>query len=209
MTQFVGLVTDKKFLTGSSALAFALGMGTVPAHATLVTTPFTDAQTTALDAGGTVKFGPTGDTMGFSAFNSSDPEEAFFNLSGAGSNKVALDPTTCSGPDGCKLRTYNPGEQVDGTADFQSTGEYKTNGVEIGPQNGNYYFGLDDAGAPDPFGWAEITLNNGVVKLDQFAFEDNTDPAPIPVPEPATLSLFAAGAAAVLAQRRRKRKQAA
>ena len=48
--------------------------------------------------------------------------------------------------------------------------------------NGNYYFGLDDIGStPDPFGWAEITLNDGAVTLDQFAFEDNNiDPSPDP-----------------------------
>ena len=214
MAQFVDLVADKKFLTGSSALALALGMGTAPAHAVLIKTQFTASQTQDLNNGETVFFGPFWDPNGFSA-DLSEVEvppteispgftETNFNLNGLESNTVAV-VNGCSEPPGssCKLRTYDPGTQVDGLANFQAAGDFPT----FKP-DGNYYFGLNDQGPPDPFGWMEITLTGGDVTLDQFAFEGSGGPALIPAPEPATLSLFAIGGAAVLAYRRRKRKQA-
>jgi hypothetical protein len=216
MRQITNLLKDKKFVTGSSALALALGMGTAPAHAALITYAFSSTQTDTLNSGGTVTFGPTGDTSGFSAYLSGGQgffgePATYLNLIGVGPNGVAdLDGDTgCSSPsNSCKLRTYSPGSVVDGSANFETAGEFKTSDFfPMGtPSNGNYYFGLDDVAPSDPFGWAEITLNDGTVTLDRFAFEDNnTDPAPIPaLPEPTPLSLLAVGAAAVLVLRRKK-----
>ena len=211
MRQITNLLTDKKFVTGSSALALALGMGASPACAALITTPVYE---TLNNDGTPITFGPTWDPTGFYANLSYGSDTQNFNLTGNGGNGVADEASytgPCPGIDGCKLQTYSPGQMVDGTANFQSTG-YKTTGVfpplgEADYDTGNYYFGLDDLATPDPFGWAEITLNDSAVTLDQFAFEDNNiDPAPIPVPEPTPLSLFVVGAAAVLALRRKKAK---
>ena len=206
-------VTDKTFITCSSMLALAVGMGATPAQASLITTSFTAGQQSTLDSGGTINFGPSGATSAFSAsYGFSGPFD-LFNLSGTGNSQVAVN-TVCS--TNCKLETFNPGGQVDGTDNFASTGAFKTNGVSP-PSDGNYYFGLDyqpnGRNPTDTYGWAEITLTGGAIALDEFAFESTTNtPAPIPaaaVPEPGTLSLFAVGAAAVLARRKRKKAEAA
>ena len=197
-------------------LALAMGMGVSPAQASLIVTQ----QQTALNLGSSVSIGPTTISGAGSAFTESyDSEGPFnvFNLTGAGNAQVAVN-AVCS--TNCKLETFNPGGQVDGSdfgATGASSGAFKTNGVSP-PSDGNYYFGLDyrpnGQNSSNTYGWAEITLNAGAITLDEFAFEDTTNTAaPIPtvasVPEPGTLSLFAVGAAAVLARRKRKKALAA
>jgi hypothetical protein len=201
--------TNKVILTCSSVLALTLGTGALtPAHANLILTPFSSGATTTLNSGDPVNFGPWWDPNGFTAQLSFDFPSSFFNLTGNDGTGVAVLP-------GCTfecppLQQFHPGDSIDGTLTFGPTGAFKTSLFEeLGP-NGNYYFGLNDVHLPpidtDPFGWVEITLNNGDVTLDQFAFEDTTNPAKIPVPEPTTLALFSVGAAAVMAGRRRRRR---
>ncbi len=214
MNKTLEIVTDKKFIACSSMLALAVGMGATPAQASLITTSFTAGQQSTLNSGGTVTFGPTGHTTAFSASYDTSGTLDLFNLTGAGNSEVAA-TSVCS--TNCKLETFNPGDQVNGTDSFTSTADFKTNGVSP-PSDGNYYFGLDyrpnGQNPSNTYGWAEITLNAGAITLDEFAFEDTTNTAaPIPaaaaVPEPGTLSLFAVGAAAVLARRKRKKAEAA
>jgi hypothetical protein len=195
-------------------LALAVGMGATPAQASLITTSFTAGQQSTLDSGGTINFGPSGATSAFSAsYGFSGPFD-LFNITGAGNSEVATTPA-CS--TNCKLATFNPGDQVDGSDSFISSADFKTNGVSP-PADGNYYFGLDyrpnGQNPSNTYGWAEVTLSNGDITLDEFAFESTTNTAaPIPtasaVPEPGTLSLFAVGGAAVLARRRKKKALAA
>ena len=213
MDRTFAFVTDKTFITCSSMLALAMGMGVSPAQASLITTSFTGAQQSTLNSGGTINFGPSGATSAFSATYGSAGGLDLFTLTGAGNSEVA---TTAVCSTNCKLETFNPGGQVDGTDNFASTATFKTNGISP-PSDGNYYFGLDyqpnGRNPTNTYGWAEITHNAGAITLDEFAFEDTTNTAaPITasaVPEPGTLSLFAVGAAAVLARRKRKKAEAA
>jgi hypothetical protein len=213
--QTFAFVTDKTFVTCSSMLALAVGMGATPAQASLITTSFTSGQQSTLNSGGTINFGPSGATSAFSAsYGFSGPFD-LFTITGAGNSEVATTAAACG--TNCKLETFNPGGQVDGSDNFASSATFKTNGT-VPPTDGNYYFGLDyqpnGRNPTDTYGWAEITLTGGAIALDEFAFESTTNtPAPIPaataVPEPGTLSLFAVGAAAVLARRKRKKAEAA
>jgi hypothetical protein len=206
--------TGATALTATSALALALGMGmgATPAQAELVITAFTQAQNDTLHAGGTVTFGPE-DGFNASFDNSQDPKSVL-TLSGVGNNKVAIEPG-CSTFDGADcLAILNPGDVVDGSLTFASTGAFETDSIVFGPRDdGHYFFGLNAIpnSSPDPFGWVEISLNDGLPTLERYAFQDNErEGATVPteVPEPAMLPLFAVGAAAVLAARRRKRAQA-
>jgi PEP-CTERM motif len=212
--------TNRVILTCSSVLALTLGTG-APAHANLIITPFNNpGDTTTLNSGTPVNFGPYWNPNGFTAQMSFGFPFTFFTLTGNGGNTVAIDPS-CTGS--CPaLQVFHPGDSIDSSLTFGPTGSFKTGvfdfdegGFVPTAPDGDYYFGLSDIYLPavleDPFGWIEITLNNGDVTLDRFAFEDTTNPALIPqdVPEPATLALFAVGAAAVMAGRRRRRAQAA
>jgi hypothetical protein len=203
--------TNKIILTCSSVLALTLGAAT-SAQAALIITPFNPGDTTSLNGGNPVNFGPSWDPNGFTAQLTGGIPFAFFNLTGNGGNGVAIDPAcTVFCP---ALQQFHPGDSIDGSLTFNSTGSFKTSigfdGFFEAAPDGNYYFGLNDVpfAQEDPFGWAEITLNNGDVTLDRFAFEDTTNAAVIPreVPEPATLALFSVGAAAVMAGRRRRRR---
>src|ERR1700744_1597506 len=112
MRQIANILTDKKLIAGSSALALALGVGASPAHATLVTTPVDQALTNPTvpnTDGPAVSFGPTGDTSGFSAYIS-DNGFLYLDLAGAGSNTVAdqMDAPPCTSPStGCILQPFS------------------------------------------------------------------------------------------------------
>jgi len=204
---------EKVVLASTSVVALALGMGVgvSPAHADLVVTDFSSADMATFTADGAVNFGPSGDPNGFTAQYGAGPIAGGLTLTGNDGNTVAVTTADCTV--NCKLQTLNPGELVDGSLNYASSGAFDTY-VKCSPfaycdvNDGNYYFGLDDtAASPDPFGFLEITVADDDASLDGYAFETGTDSAPVPgsVPEPASMSLFAVGAAAVLAARRRRR----
>lgn len=203
--------TGKVAVGCSGVLGLTLGLAwIVPAHAALITTPFSSADTTNYRNGNAVTFGPSWDSSGFTAQRSTTLFD-FLNLTGNGGNSVAVTTPGCTMF--CTLQTFAPGDSVDSTDNFTASGSFKVNGVSTAP-DGDYFFGLRDAHLPptnaDSYGWLEISIENGDVTLDQFAFQDIANaaaviPSAAAVPEPLTMSLFAVGGAAVLAARRRKR----
>ncbi|HLG87136.1 MAG TPA: PEP-CTERM sorting domain-containing protein [Alphaproteobacteria bacterium] len=200
---------EKVLVTSSGILALAIGMGSGEARADLVYTSFTIADNTTYQSGTPVFFGPSDDPNGFAIqFLESFPVAGFL-LAGNRSNLVAVELADPPCTSNCKLQVLHPGDVVDGALSFAPNGTKVTSVFKTFTlPDGNYYFGLDDVGAtPDPFGFVELTITDGSVTLDQFAFQDvDGVGAQIPAaPEPAGLALFAVGGAAVLAARRKRR----
>jgi len=203
-------ITEKTLVISSSVLALALGtgIGATPAEATLIVTPVG----TTLTPGESMNFGPHDEFL----------LETFANGSGGGFDGLSISGNTGTNSTNLVakdntlpfLRRFSPGEVVDGSAIFDTSGDdpfkdpgKRFYGLNIIPEE------LQASKVPsDPFGWVDVNLlNNGDLRLNEFAFEDDTSGAPIPaaVPEPGTLSLFAVGGAALLAARRRKKQKPA
>jgi len=198
---------EKMVITGSVlALALGSGLGATPAEAALIVhdldvlVPFDSSYS----------FGIVGDEFTIASNAGAPP---FISLTG---NATALSTNFVAVKDSSPttLRSFTPGETVDGTATFATSGSDALPFL-LKPVD-NIFYGLKTVGLEDPYGWVQLDyLGNGDLHLDAFAFEDNkVDGAPIsgdPVdlPEPGTLGMFAVGSAALLAARRRKKQKAA